>query len=410
MTVPETPFGRRRRVGRCARLWPRRFVARGGRSGYSLPVSRRASRRGWLFAGAVLASLALHVVAVHLAPRFGDRPAPEAPAPMLVELEVAAEPTPSGRATGAPSPAPLARAEPVPEPARRAPARRARRRTAVTAPGRDAVAVVVEPAPEVAEGRERPAICDVLAQPERHPGCVPRDAGPSIDTFRVVAPGAVARSALAGEMPDAGAPVDEGTRISRALSEGLARQANARPHLSERPPPRLRRQRDGSFRYESAAFDAVVAPDGTVTFHDRRGDMQSIGSFSFDITDEAMRAAGQDPYVAERQWVMGETRELRERLADQARERERSEGLRSLERRLAVVWADTSRTTAARREAIFEMWDDCADDEVGAQARRTVERFVQTHLPEGSPDAYTRSELRVLNARRVSPAPFAPYG
>jgi hypothetical protein len=74
------------------------------------------------------------------------------------------------------------------------------------------------------------------------------------------------------------------------------------------------------------------------------------------------------------------------------------------------VWADTLRPAAERRQRLFALWDDCATDAIGRRARSAVVRFVRTHLPAESPDAFTTAELAAFNARRTSSEPFAPYG
>ncbi len=122
-----------------------------------------------------------------------------------------------------------------------------------------------------------------------------------------------------------------------------------------------------------------------------------------------MRANGQDPYSYERNWFLDQTQALRDRLADRAAVLARGAALARLPKRLRAIWSDPSRSAHARRTAIFALWDDCADDEVGARARHIVERFIRTNLPSGSADAYTAEELRALNARRASPVPFTPY-
>lgn len=345
---------------------------------------------------AIVASLALHIAVLELHPAPAATPPRDVTTAIDVAIEVEVERAPAA-----------APASPLPSIAA-APASRAS--AAATPRAR-------LPAPPIAEASSeatapRPAICEALADPSTRNGCLPPDAGPSIDTFRVLDPGAVARAAIDDGVLDGGvsAPIDEGERRGRALAAGLARAANVPAHLSERPPPELRRRRDGSYTYDSPQFEAIIAEDGTVTFLDRHVSMPAPLIFTFDVTDAVMRAQGMDPYVHERQWFMRETRELRERLAGAARERERAAGLRALEDRLARVWTDRSRPARERRAAIFEMWDDCADDAVGASARAIVVRFIQRHLPAGSHDAYGEAELAALNARRVSPLPFAPYG
>jgi hypothetical protein len=88
--------------------------------------------------------------------------------------------------------------------------------------------------------------------------------------------------------------------------------------------------------------------------------------------------------------------------------------LAELPLRLAKIW-ESERPPEQKREVLFDLWDDCAEDgapevmRYGELARLTILEFIQRHLPRGSRDAYTEVEVDQLNARRVSSRPFAPY-
>ncbi len=64
---------------------------------------------------------------------------------------------------------------------------------------------------------------------------------------------------------------------------------------------------------------------------------------------------------------------------------------------------------------LFDLWDECAETgpadrvRVGKQIRATIMAFIRRKIPVGGAHQYTRDELEVLNARRVSKAVFAPY-
>ncbi|UJR87325.1 MULTISPECIES: hypothetical protein [Sandaracinus] len=121
-----------------------------------------------------------------------------------------------------------------------------------------------------------------------------------------------------------------------------------------------------------------------------------------------MRAAGQDPNAAERLRFLDETEELRDRLTDAHAARERAAALPRLRARVRRIWA-ASRPAADRRRALFELWDDASEDDVGRSAREAIERFVREEFPEGSADAYSDCEIEHLNASRESTGRFAPY-
>jgi hypothetical protein len=75
---------------------------------------------------------------------------------------------------------------------------------------------------------------------------------------------------------------------------------------------------------------------------------------------------------------------------------------------LEELWANT-RTVAARREMIFELWDECTEDDAGQRARDVAVLWVREQLPPTSRDAYSRDELDVLAQRRRSKQAFEPY-
>ncbi|MBX7194267.1 MAG: hypothetical protein K1X94_19585 [Sandaracinaceae bacterium] len=199
--------------------------------------------------------------------------------------------------------------------------------------------------------------------------------------------------------------------VEGQLSGHLRGTAMARPWLS-RTEPTLVPRPDGSLEYRGHAFTARIAPDGAVTFSDRDAvqadEMLQGGPARFDLTDMAMRGAGQDPYAAEREWFMDHTEEVRARLETEARSRERDAALRGVPGRLAAIW-NQERPAFLRRRAIFRMWDDCDEEGDGLNVRRQVMDFIRSEIPQNSPDAFTVEELRRLNGERDSTMEFDPY-
>jgi len=338
----------------------------------------------------LLGSALLHGALVIVASRAEAPRDPSGPGPLTSEVEF----TVSGPLGDEPH-ADLARAETRP----------------ATAPPAPRLAVVRHPHASLAPTTEGGWDFPVPAEPDSG-ACIPPDAGTPAIRWAAIDPAAAAASVItrdprqtrdAGTGPGAGA-------LSAAMSEDLRETAMAQPYLTERGPPRLHRRTDGTYRYESSQFDAVIGSDGSVTFSDRSIDMPAPGVLTFDINDAIMRSRGQDPYQHERQWFLDSTEPSRDRLAQAAMHREADRALRDLPARLARIWADDRATARDRRLRLFDVWDDCADDDIGRRAREIVERFVRTELPRGSADAFTGAELAALNARRASPVPFAPYG
>jgi hypothetical protein len=83
-------------------------------------------------------------------------------------------------------------------------------------------------------------------------------------------------------------------------------------------------------------------------------------------------------------------------------------------RNLQTLWRTTT-DPAARKTALFELWDDCSEEgettlgEAGATARGVVLGWINAKLPKGSPAAFTDVEIAALDAKRTSKQHFAPY-
>jgi hypothetical protein len=264
-----------------------------------------------------------------------------------------------------------------------------------------------------------------------------RECEPGEGTFLVpIDPRSVAARALAADTPDAGAgPIDDGPAASLPGSRRSGRQADLEeslrgsvrgPALSQRPPPEIRPAADGGYDVEGIRLRAHVAPDGRITFQDGPpiedvGPMATLGDrdtrtpgsigmgFRFDLNDGLWDAVGQDPLRTERQYLLRETEELRNRLSTRARRVDEERAILALGEELRAVAADRSLSAARRREEVFALWDDCATDAIGVRARTLVEDFIRERFPAGTALAYTPTELTRLNRRRATGQPFDPY-
>lgn len=134
-----------------------------------------------------------------------------------------------------------------------------------------------------------------------------------------------------------------------------------------------------------------------------------------ELTDFAMRQAGMDPYAAAKRAFLERTRDERLELRKTEEKRQLDRTLVTVRKHAARAWARTDLSPTARRAALFELWDDAAEDgapalvAAGDAARLAVIGFIHSYLPATSPDAYPAAELAALNARRTSKQPFAPY-
>jgi hypothetical protein len=169
---------------------------------------------------------------------------------------------------------------------------------------------------------------------------------------------------------------------------------------------------------EHETFGARVARDGTVHLDDKPDihvDLGClVGGCKMALDDALMRQAGIDPYAsAKRQWLE-KTFEERARLGLANRKEDLARSAEYMQRNLTWMWQKTS-DPGERKQALFELWDDVAetgDDDLihGGQAARTyVVGFIRSHLPAGSPGAFSDTEVAQLNAHRRSHAMFAPY-
>jgi hypothetical protein len=244
---------------------------------------------------------------------------------------------------------------------------------------------------------------------------------------------------------------------SDAASAERKIQAFARAAAAHGAPPgpdagsiieQLERLDDGTYRYETGGFVATIQVDGAVLFINKDNaaglgasglgrdvyapygpsinpiaridgaqpvreygiplgtPSTTLGSGSFDPTAALLRAQGQEPYEHEKMCFLDDTRDLRAELRV-AHEKAQMAGLRrSLER----AWFDDARPAVERRAALFAIWDECREEEVGLLARELVESFVRQHLPKDSPDAFSVDELAALYATRTSRSEFSPYG
>jgi hypothetical protein len=187
------------------------------------------------------------------------------------------------------------------------------------------------------------------------------------------------------------------------------------------PPPARAGETGGQIGvvFDRGGFSAVLGEDGSIDFVDHHlgggGAMVLLAWLTFDATDEAMRAANQDPYLAEKLRIMDETRD--ERMAVRRRHDRivMRRALDDLPTYLDAVWRQPAWTPQIRRRILFALWDEAAEEgnellvAGGAEARATIERFIARTIPPGSRHAFSDGELTELNRIRTSRHAFAPY-
>jgi hypothetical protein len=137
-------------------------------------------------------------------------------------------------------------------------------------------------------------------------------------------------------------------------------------------------------------------------------------SGGFDTTDWLMRRHGQDPYASKKLAFLDATRDERVQIGNRHRAQQLKQATQLMQHNLDALWA-AALDPAARKRALFELWDECAEtgdpDLVagGQAARRLVIGFLRSHLPAGSAFAFTPDELAAFARAKHSQATFQPY-
>jgi hypothetical protein len=132
----------------------------------------------------------------------------------------------------------------------------------------------------------------------------------------------------------------------------------------------------------------------------------------FDITDAIMRRKKVDPYAAAKLRYLDSTRDERVQIGNRYKREQLAQSAQLMQKTLDWLWASKV-DLAARKQALFELWDDCAEVgsdamvEGGKAARALVVGAIRARLTGA--DAYTAAELAAFNKRRQSKAVFEPY-
>jgi hypothetical protein len=201
------------------------------------------------------------------------------------------------------------------------------------------------------------------------------------------------------ERPDCRSRGDLSSTLDRQLQASAARV----PHLEPRAAPDLTRRSDGSYVYVGPVFKATILPNGHVTFHDHARILQ------FDLTDIVEKhILGKELYSAEKTWFLEQTAPLRLQVERAYRQEAARSDRSALQRKLFRLTRAAKPPEQIKRE-IFELWNECADDEVGWHAQELVTAFVRAHMAPGTALAYSSRELQLLNRRKSHRHEFQPY-
>lgn len=136
----------------------------------------------------------------------------------------------------------------------------------------------------------------------------------------------------------------------------------------------------------------------------------------FDVTDWLMRRKKNDPYASRKLAFLDSTRDERVAIGKQHRQQQLQQTAIMMRRNLERMWQSSGDPTA-RKQALFELWDEIIEDaggdavlaEASAAARKQVIGFIRARLPAGTEHAFTPGEITALARRKQSRATFAPY-
>jgi hypothetical protein len=348
---------------------------------------------------------------------------------MPIELSIVSEPSNRERKPEPPPVEVAANEPPSAEPVAPAPApaRRRERRSEAREPQRPEQTVV---APRREPSRPTESQSSELAISEPSPPAQPSAAAPSQPSRIDLSPQRAAASMVdrlelpapvcnpRGTSREAAActPSDRAAFAERELDDKLRQAANAPAYRVQRDKPQLHREGDGSYRYDGHVFTARIREDGSVDFANSTAAIDGLakdypgvrGHFDPSSALEHL-VTGQDLFSAEKRWFLEQTVELRDKLAAAARTKERAAARRVLEHELERILLAAELAPVRKRERILALWDDCGDDAEATDARRIVEVFVRTRMPEGTELGFTRAELDRFNRGRSAATVFEPY-
>jgi hypothetical protein len=120
-----------------------------------------------------------------------------------------------------------------------------------------------------------------------------------------------------------------------------------------------------------------------------------------DVSSWLERKLVGDPYASRKKKLLEDTFAERAEHGKAYRADQLVHAAERMHANLEQLWAST-RDAATRRRIVFELWNECTDDDAGQRARAIVMLWVRERLPAGGVDAYTPDELARF-------AGFQPY-
>ena len=203
---------------------------------------------------------------------------------------------------------------------------------------------------------------------------------------------------------------------ARAIGDGLAAwrddpYRDTRVGPSQDLPRHLQSTPDSCQRYTDPLCDAN--PKHAVTIVEGGFIVPLIGGRA-DVTAYLQRKlTGTDPYASRKQKLLDATRAERVERGGAFRAAQLGRSAELMANNLEAL-SHATLDAAARRQALFDLWDECAegdgtDGAAGERARAMVIGWIGAHLPVGAPGAFSADDIARLDAHRASKQHFAPY-
>jgi hypothetical protein len=178
-------------------------------------------------------------------------------------------------------------------------------------------------------------------------------------------------------------PRPRGPTLESTLRDAFGKRRRKKPEPPAAPPP--------------PAYDRKIPqmelcpPSSSCYFPPSYNAIEVRGSS--DLTDEIMRAYGQDPYRYEKARFLSATFEFRIKMAIEARKADLKASLAELPRRLDELLVDERYSPRERRRILYELWHETDQTPEGEKAAASIVDFIRRRLPCGSATGYVAGEL-----------------
>lgn len=245
-----------------------------------------------------------------------------------------------------------------------------------------------------------------MRQPEKEPLKGPSDAfwKKFEENTHPPVPNPIEGERIVDDLHDAEGNIHNSRWIANHSGEEAAAERARVLALKEARDEHELKQKGNGYEAQHATFKGEVEPDGTMHIQEKQ---------RYDPTEIVMKQVGIDPYASNKRRMLDQTREERYEIGKRYKKEQLGKSVVIAQKNLDYLWAKT-RSIAERKEALFEMWDECAETgdpalvAGGAAARKLIVGFIRARMTGDA--AFTASDLAAFNAKKKSSATFDPNG